>query len=86
MPVASWFDDMNDRELLDLIPFLENISKVDSVYRILNDATNKGGGNSGTLNGASPSLEQNSSSASSSLQKSTTSPPPQPTVVSAAVS
>jgi len=86
VPVASWFDDMNDRELLDLIPFLENISKVDSVYRILNDATNKGGGNSGTLNGASPSLEQNSSSASSSLQKSTTSPPPQPTVVSAAVS
>ena len=85
MPVASWFDDMNDRELLDLIPFLENISKVDSIYRILNDATSKGGGNSGTLNGTSPTLEQNSSSASSSLQKSTTSSP-QPTVVSAAVS
>ena len=64
---------------------MENISKVDSVYRILNDATSKGGGNSGTLNGTSPTLEQNSSSASSSLQKSTTSSP-QPTVVSAAVS
>jgi len=86
VPVQSWFDDMNDRELLDLIPFLENLSKVDSVYRILNDATGKGGGNSGTLNGTSPTLEQNSSSASSSLQKSTNLSPPQPTVVSAAVS
>jgi len=84
VPCSSWFDDMNDRELLDLIPFFENISKVDSVYRILNDTTSKGGGNSGTLNGNSPSLDQNSS-ASSSLQKNTTSSP-QPTVVSAAVS
>ena len=86
MPVQSWFDDMNDRELLDLIPFLENLSKVDSVYRILNEATGKGGANSGTLNGTSPTLEQNSSSEASSLQKSTNSSPPQPTVVSAAVS
>ena len=81
MPVASWFDDMNDRELLDLIPFLENISKVDSVYRILNDATNKGGNSA--VNGASPSLEQNSSSTSSSLQKTT---PAQQAIVAAAVS
>jgi len=84
VPCSSWFDDMNDRELLDLIPFFENVSKVDSVYRILNDTTSKGGGNSGTLNGNSPSLDQNSS-ASSSLQKNSTSSP-QPTVVSAAVS
>jgi RNA polymerase II subunit A small phosphatase-like protein len=84
VPVASWFDDMNDRELLDLIPFLENISKVDSVYRILNDANNKDGQrNSGNLNGANSSIEQNSSS-TSSLQKNTA--PPQQTVVSAAVS
>ena len=75
---------MNDRELLDLIPFFENVSKVDSVYRILNDTASKGGGNSGALNGNSPSLDQNSS-ASSSLQKNSTSSP-QPTVVSAAVS
>ena len=26
---------MNDRELLDLIPFLEEVSKVDSVYGLL---------------------------------------------------
>ena len=38
VPVASWFDDMNDRELLDLIPFLENLSKVESVYTILQQA------------------------------------------------
>lgn len=43
VPVSSWFDDMNDRELLDLIPFLENLSKVDSVYSIL--ASNKTGSN-----------------------------------------
>ncbi|QQP54946.1 Carboxyterminal domain RNA polymerase II polypeptide A small phosphatase 1like, partial [Caligus rogercresseyi] len=27
--------DMNDRELLDLIPLLENLSKVESVFSIL---------------------------------------------------
>jgi len=41
VPVASWFEDMNDRELLDLIPFLEQLSKVDSVYRLLKEAFNK---------------------------------------------
>lgn len=35
VPVASWFDDMNDRELLDLIPFFERISKADNVYALL---------------------------------------------------
>ena len=35
VPVASWFDDMADRELLDLIPFLENLNKVDNVYTAL---------------------------------------------------
>ena len=29
---------MNDRELLDLIPFLENLSKVESVYTVLQQA------------------------------------------------
>lgn len=41
VPVASWFEDMNDRELLDLIPFLEQLSKVDGVYRLLKEAFNK---------------------------------------------
>lgn len=35
VPVASWFDDMSDTELLDLIPFFERLSKVDNVYTIL---------------------------------------------------
>eukprot|EP00063_Salmo_salar_P044538 XP_014019373.1 PREDICTED: uncharacterized protein LOC106581679 isoform X1 [Salmo salar] len=35
VPVASWFDDMADTELLDLIPFFERLSKVDDVYDTL---------------------------------------------------
>ena len=35
MPVKSWFDDVNDSELLDLIPLFEKLSKVDSVYSVL---------------------------------------------------
>ncbi|XP_072274097.1 carboxy-terminal domain RNA polymerase II polypeptide A small phosphatase 1 [Pyxicephalus adspersus] len=35
VPVISWFDDMSDTELLDLLPFFERLSKVDDVYSIL---------------------------------------------------
>lgn len=35
MPVKSWFDDVTDSELLDLIPLFEKLSKVDSVYSVL---------------------------------------------------
>ncbi|KAK1876447.1 Carboxy-terminal domain RNA polymerase II polypeptide A small phosphatase 1 [Dissostichus eleginoides] len=35
VPVASWFDDMSDTELLDLLPFFERLSKVDNVYTVL---------------------------------------------------
>ncbi|XP_035029707.2 uncharacterized protein LOC118119669 isoform X1 [Hippoglossus stenolepis] len=35
VPVVSWFDDMSDTELLDLIPFFERLSTVDDVYDIL---------------------------------------------------
>lgn len=35
VPVASWFDDMTDSELLDLIPFFEKLSKVENVYTVL---------------------------------------------------
>ena len=49
VPVASWFDDMNDRELLDLIPFFERVSKADNVYALLKSgvATGNANGNSG---------------------------------------
>jgi RNA polymerase II subunit A small phosphatase-like protein len=35
VPIDSWFDDMNDTELLDLISFLEDLSKVDDVCTVL---------------------------------------------------
>nr|XP_003214992.1 PREDICTED: carboxy-terminal domain RNA polymerase II polypeptide A small phosphatase 1 [Anolis carolinensis] len=35
VPVASWFDNMADMELLDLLPFFERLSKVDDVYTVL---------------------------------------------------
>ncbi|XP_069588818.1 carboxy-terminal domain RNA polymerase II polypeptide A small phosphatase 1 [Ranitomeya imitator] len=35
VPVVSWFDDMSDTELLDLIPFFEKLIRVDDVYSAL---------------------------------------------------
>ncbi|KAG5851031.1 hypothetical protein ANANG_G00088700 [Anguilla anguilla] len=35
VPVQSWFDDMTDTELLDLIPFFEALSKEDDIYSVL---------------------------------------------------
>ncbi|XP_028986707.1 CTD small phosphatase-like protein isoform X2 [Betta splendens] len=35
VPVQSWFDDMNDTELLELLPFFEGLSKEDEVYGVL---------------------------------------------------
>ncbi|KAI1242549.1 hypothetical protein IHE44_0000079 [Lamprotornis superbus] len=34
VPVQSWFDDMTDTELLDLIPFFEGLSKEEEVYSL----------------------------------------------------
>ncbi|KAI8775731.1 carboxy-terminal domain RNA polymerase II polypeptide A small phosphatase 1-like isoform X3 [Biomphalaria glabrata] len=33
--VTSWFDEMNDTELLDLIPFFERLARADNVYQTL---------------------------------------------------
>ncbi|XP_012941776.1 carboxy-terminal domain RNA polymerase II polypeptide A small phosphatase 1 isoform X2 [Aplysia californica] len=33
--VTSWFDEMNDTELLDLIPFFERLARADNVYSLL---------------------------------------------------
>lgn len=38
VPVSSWFDDMSDTELLDLIPFFERLAQVDTVYALLHNA------------------------------------------------
>ncbi|XP_078087405.1 CTD (carboxy-terminal domain, RNA polymerase II, polypeptide A) small phosphatase-like a isoform X2 [Mustelus asterias] len=35
VPVQSWFDDMSDTELFDLIPFFEGLSKEEEVYSVL---------------------------------------------------
>ncbi|XP_062385338.1 CTD (carboxy-terminal domain, RNA polymerase II, polypeptide A) small phosphatase-like b isoform X1 [Sardina pilchardus] len=35
VPVQSWFDDMSDTELLDLLPFFEGLSKEEDVYGVL---------------------------------------------------
>jgi len=35
VPVSSWFDDMSDTELLDLMPFFENMARADNVYSML---------------------------------------------------
>jgi len=38
VPVISWFDDMSDCELLNLIPFFEALADTDSVYTMLGTA------------------------------------------------
>lgn len=38
MPIVSWFDDPDDRELLELMPFFENLAKIDNVYTFLSNA------------------------------------------------
>ena len=43
VPVTSWFDDPNDTELLDLIPFFEALDKVDDVVSILGQNRQLGG-------------------------------------------
>ncbi|CAL8312786.1 unnamed protein product [Merluccius merluccius] len=35
VPVQSWFDDMTDTELLDLIPLFEGLSREEEVYSVL---------------------------------------------------
>eukprot|EP01117_Protostelium_nocturnum_P020031 TRINITY_DN883_c0_g1_i1.p1 TRINITY_DN883_c0_g1~~TRINITY_DN883_c0_g1_i1.p1 ORF type:complete len:285 (+),score=76.60 TRINITY_DN883_c0_g1_i1:96-950(+) len=42
VPVESWFDDENDRELLTLIPFFEKLSTADDVRTAINEAKRNG--------------------------------------------
>ncbi|XP_075444062.1 CTD small phosphatase-like protein isoform X2 [Ascaphus truei] len=41
VPVQSWFDDMTDTELLDLIPFFEGLCKEENVYNMLHKLCNR---------------------------------------------
>ncbi|XP_029649162.1 CTD small phosphatase-like protein isoform X2 [Octopus sinensis] len=38
VPVSSWFDDEEDRELYDLIPYFENLANLESVYSMVRTA------------------------------------------------
>jgi len=38
VPVASWFDDTSDTELLYLIPFFERLATVENVYTVLRNS------------------------------------------------
>eukprot|EP00475_Leptophrys_vorax_P010609 TRINITY_DN1719_c0_g1_i4.p1 TRINITY_DN1719_c0_g1~~TRINITY_DN1719_c0_g1_i4.p1 ORF type:complete len:410 (+),score=107.65 TRINITY_DN1719_c0_g1_i4:901-2130(+) len=35
VPILSWFDDPHDTELLDMMPFLENLTKLEDVAQVL---------------------------------------------------
>ncbi|GCB82202.1 hypothetical protein scyTo_0021956, partial [Scyliorhinus torazame] len=37
VPIASWFDDMSDTELLDLIPFFERLSMEENIFTLLQE-------------------------------------------------
>lgn len=39
MPILSWYDDMNDTKLYDLIPALKLLSQVDDVRPIIESCT-----------------------------------------------
>ena len=54
MPCISWFDDVNDTELIDLIPHFERLSSVDSVYSILKQSNTNSINN--TLNNQNNSI------------------------------
>ncbi|XP_058486626.1 CTD (carboxy-terminal domain, RNA polymerase II, polypeptide A) small phosphatase-like a isoform X2 [Solea solea] len=41
VPVQSWFDDMTDTELLDLIPLFEGLSKEEDIYSLLQSLRNR---------------------------------------------
>lgn len=59
VPVASWFDDMNDSELLDLIPFFEKLSKMDNVYTVLCNSNHPYNNSLNELNGPTTNNIQN---------------------------
>jgi len=41
IPIDSWFDDKNDKELLDLLPLLDDLTKVDDVRLVLDESRGK---------------------------------------------
>lgn len=83
VPVVSWFDDPTDRELLDLIPFFEELSKVEDIYTFLaNSRLPLGLNTSRRLAESYASLPQSfHPSAGIPALNATFSPPPMPPLV-----
>ncbi|KAL3231820.1 hypothetical protein MRX96_023249 [Rhipicephalus microplus] len=48
VPVNSWFDDMSDTELRDLMPLFDELSRVEDVYTVLRNSNNAAGGGGGS--------------------------------------
>jgi len=44
VPCTSWFDDMENKELLEFIPFFEQLSKADNIYTVLRTVQRTDGG------------------------------------------
>ncbi len=47
VPITSWFNDPEDTELRDLIPFLEDLRYVNDVTTILDPTVHQAGGGNG---------------------------------------
>ncbi|KAG5842029.1 hypothetical protein ANANG_G00173330 [Anguilla anguilla] len=56
VPVQSWFDDMTDTELLDLLPFFEGLSREEDVYSVLQNLRGRGRCGAALWRTAAPSL------------------------------
>ena len=55
VPCTSWFDDMEDKVLLELTPFFEQLSKADNIYTVLKAVQPTGIGQTQGGGGAPPS-------------------------------
>jgi len=44
VPCTSWFDDMENKELLEFIPFFEQLAKADNIYSVLRSVQGTQGG------------------------------------------
>lgn len=44
VPCTSWFDDMENKELLEFIPFFEQLSQADNIYSVLRSVQRTEGG------------------------------------------
>lgn len=61
VPCSSWFDDMEDKVLLELTPFFEQLSKAENIYTVLKAVQPTGIGQTpvtGPPSGPPPSLPQ----------------------------